>query len=322
MNFSDTSQNGQRSPGGPFSGQACPVIVGPTAVGKTGLVTALAERHTIEVISLDSRQIYHGLRIGTAQPTPAELAICPHHLIDFISPAEKYDAIRFRNDFESAYADITARGRKPVLVGGGGMYLTALRDGFMNILGRSPERLGEVRAQLEQKSDAEIRARLKEVDPISFRRIHGNDRYRSQRALEIFDISGRSMTSLQEDQEPDPSLGLEFPTFVLERPVEELDRRIAQRTEQMLEEGWIQETETALASFPGKCPGLMSIGYREIVLYLQGEMSREELDSRIILVTRQYAKRQRTWFRNAPHMGTGQPDSQATLVRIEALLST
>lgn len=322
MNSSSTSQNGPRSPGGPFSGKACPVIVGPTAVGKTGLVTALAERHPIEVISLDSRQIYHGLRIGTAQPTPAELAICPHHLIDFISPAEKYDAIRFRNDFESAYADITARGRKPVLVGGAGMYLTAIRDGFMKIPGSSPDRLAEVREKLEQESDGEIRARLKEVDPISFRRIHGNDRYRSQRALEIFDISGRSMTSLQEEQEPDSSLGLEFPTFVLERPVEELDRRIAQRTEQMLEEGWIQETETALASFPGKCPGLMSIGYREIVLYLQGELTREELDSRIILVTRQYAKRQRTWFRQVQGQAAFAPESSLLLEGIGRVLES
>ena len=298
MTSSPDSNPDKRPPGGPFAGQSCPVIVGPTAVGKTGLVTSLADRYPIEVISLDSRQIYHGLRIGTAQPTAEELAICPHHLVDFISPAEKYDAIRFRKDFEAVYSEIKGRGGVPILVGGAGMYLTALRDGFMEIPGHSEERLSEVRAVLDSLSDSEVRARLEKVDPESFARIHINDRYRSQRALEIFDISGRTMSDLKAEQIPDPSLGLEFPTFVLERPVEELDKRIAHRTELMLDEGWIEETKAALAEHPANCPGLMSIGYREIVQALQGDWVRDKLVSAIVLVTRQYAKRQRTWFRN------------------------
>ena len=113
--------------------RVCPVIVGPTAVGKTGLITRLAAEHPIEVISLDSRQIYRGLRIGTAQPTSEEQDVCAHHLIDFVSPDEKYDAIRFRNDFERVFEEISARGGRPILVGGAGMYLTAVRDGFLKI---------------------------------------------------------------------------------------------------------------------------------------------------------------------------------------------
>ena len=290
---------------------SCPVIAGPTAVGKTRLIAELASRRPIEVISLDSRQIYHGLRIGTAQPTAKELEVCPHHLIDFLSPAEKYDAMRFRRDFERVYREITGRGGMPVLVGGAGMYLTALRDGFLEVPGTSPAALAAVRAELEPLTDQEVRGRLEQVDPQSFAAIHPNDRYRSQRALEIHLLSGRPMSALKAEQKPDPSLGLAFPTFVLERPTAELDARIAARTAAMLADGWLEETESALADFPPDCPGLLSIGYREIVAYLQGHLDRADLAPAIVKVTRQYAKRQRTWFRHVPRVGQGLPDVAA-----------
>ena len=290
--------------------QRCPAIVGPTAAGKTGLITSLAKQHNIEVISLDSRQIYHGLRIGTAQPSAAELEACPHHLIDFVSPEEKYDAVRFRQDFARVYQEIIARGGQPILVGGAGMYLTALREGFMDIPGHSAERLAEVRQDLTKLSDEAIRQQLHDADPLSFRRIHTNDRYRSQRALEIFQIAGETMTDLMAKQQPDPVLGLEFPAFILERPVEELDARIDLRTGMMLEAGWLEETEAALAVHPADCPGLKSIGYREIVQWLAGDITREQLAPAIVLVTRQYAKRQRTMFRHLTAVGRWHPDSQ------------
>jgi tRNA dimethylallyltransferase len=304
--------------GGP---RICPAIVGPTAVGKTGLITRLAADHAIEVISLDSRQIYQGLRIGTAQPTAEELAICPHHLIDFVSPSEKFDAVRFRQEFEKVYLEITGRAGQPVLVGGAGMYLTALREGFMDIPGHSPERLATVRGELDPLTDDTIRKRLEQADPESFARIHPNDRYRSQRALEIFNISGETMTALTARQKPDPVLGLELPAFILARPVAELDGRIARRTDIMLDEGWIAETEAVLKSFPPKCPGLMSIGYREIVRWLEGELPRDQLSPAIVLVTRQYAKRQRTLFRNLPAEGTWHPDSAELIEAIKLSLN-
>jgi tRNA dimethylallyltransferase len=299
--------DGQVPPGGHSAGGICPVIVGPTAVGKTGLVTALAEIFPIEVISLDSRQIYHGLRIGTAQPTAAEQATCQHHLIDFLSPDDTYDAMRFRRDFETVYREIAGRGGVALLAGGAGMYLTALREGFMEIPGNSEDSLAAARAALDPLSDGDIRKRLETVDPVSFAEIHPNDRYRSQRALEIHLMSGRPMSRLKAEQRPDPALGLEFPTFVLERPVPELDARIAARTEQMLDEGWIEETRTALEKHAPDCPGLLSIGYREIVNHLQGSLAREDLAPEIIKVTRQYAKRQRTWFRQTAAAGRGGP---------------
>jgi len=289
----------------------CPAVVGPTAVGKTGLVIALAERLPIEVISLDSRQIYYGLRIGTAQPTPEEQAVCPHHLVDFVSPESKYDAIRFRADFERVYKEITGRGGVPLLVGGAGMYLTALREGFMDIPGHSPEKLAEVRVALEPLADEAIRDRLKTVDPTSWERIHANDRYRSQRALEIFDISGHTMTELSDTQTAAPSLGLDFPTFVLERPVAELDARIARRTLAMLQGRWVQETMAAMAVHSSGCPGLMSIGYREIVGWLERQIDEDDLLPSIVRVTRQYAKRQRTLFRHIPKVWSGSPDDEA-----------
>jgi len=298
----------------------CPAIVGPTAVGKTGLVTSLARNHPIEVISLDSRQIYHGLRIGTAQPTVEELAICPHHLVDFVSPAEKYDAMRFREDFQRVFIDIVGRGGVPLLVGGAGMYLTALREGFMKIPGSSPERLAEVRSSLDSLTDAKVRSRLEKVDPDSHAGIHANDRYRSQRALEVFELSGRPMSELKSEQKPDPALELEFPTFVLERSVAELDQRIDQRTRIMLDGGWIEETEEVLKDHPSDCPGLMSIGYREIIQFLRDDLARDELIPAIVLVTRQYAKRQRTWFRNIPSKSQGVPTSPELLDTIESCL--
>lgn len=290
------------------SGTVCPVIVGPTAVGKTALITALAREHPIEIISLDSRQLYRGLRIGTAQPTPDELAVCPHHLIDFLPPEETYDAARYRRDFCRVFEEITARGGKPVVVGGAGLYLTAIREGFFDL--DAPVRpLAEVRAELDALDDVEIRARLHAQDPAAWQRIHANDRYRSQRALEIGLVAGRPMSELSAHQHPRPALGLDFRVFVLERPVAELDARIAARTRAMLAGGWIEETRELLRSHPADCAGLASIGYREIVAHLQGGLAPAQVEEAIVRVTRQYAKRQRTWFRKVEAVVRGSPDS-------------
>ena len=299
----------------------CPVIVGPTAVGKTGLITSLAGKLPVEVISLDSRQIYSGLRIGTAQPTAEEQAVCPHHLVDFVSPEETYSAQRFREDFQRVFLEITSRGKKPILVGGAGLYLTVLQKGLMALGDDAEARLPEIREELDVWSDEAIRRELARVDPDSFDRIHANDRYRSQRALEIQRLTGRTMTELTDEQQPDPCLGLSYPTFVLERSVEELDVRIVRRTDLMLAGGWIEETETALAQHPANCPGLMSIGYREIVEFLAGRLTREDLAPTIVKVTRQYAKRQRTWFRHINAVVAGNPGSPELLPALTGTLT-
>jgi tRNA dimethylallyltransferase len=287
------------------------VIAGPTAAGKTALVVALASEYPIEVISLDSRQIYRGLRIGTAQPTSAEQARCVHHLIDFLDPEAVYTAQRFREDFCRVWLEIVGRGRLPILAGGAGMYLRAVTGGLLPLPDGSDRRLPAVRAAIAALDDAALAAELARVDPASHARLHPNDRYRRSRALEIHRLAGRPLSELTANQTPDPALGLEFPLFLLERPVAELDARIAARTDAMLATGWVEETRTLLRDHAPDCPGLRSIGYAEVVRFLTGELGGADLGPGIALATRRYAKRQRTWFRPLEREAAGSPDDPA-----------
>jgi len=296
-------------------------VVGPTGVGKTGLIVSLAGQFGIEVISLDSRQIYHGLRIGTAQPTAAEKAACPHHLVDFVPPDQTYSAARFRHDFAAAFQEIRRRGNQPVLVGGAGLYLAVLREGLFELPPGGARATDRVRAELDELSDREIRDRLQTADPESWHEIHPNDRYRSQRALEILAVFGRTRTELRRERVLQPCLDLDYRTVYLTRSVPELDQRLAARTEAMLAAGWLAETEGLLARYGPEAPGLQSIGYREIVAHLQGTLPVAELGRRIVTVTRQYAKRQRTWFRAEPAAATGAPEDPEVQAAIAAIVA-
>lgn len=296
----------------------CPVIAGPTAVGKTALVVALAARRPIEVISLDSRQVYRGLRIGTAQPTAEERAACPHHLVDFLPPTETYSARRYRDDFVRVYGEVRARGAAPVLVGGAGLYLTALSEGFFPVPEDAPD-LAVVRAELEALDDATLSAALRAVDPASHVRLHPHDRYRIQRALEIHRLTGRPFSEIRAAQAPDPALGLAFPTVVLERDLETLRARIAARTDAMLSGGWVGETAALLEAYDRDAPGLRTLGYREIVAHLLDGVSPDETAAAIVTATARYAKRQRTWFRPRPAVHRGTPEDPATLTILDEL---
>jgi tRNA dimethylallyltransferase len=291
--------------------------MGETGVGKTAVVVALAERLPIEVISLDSRQIYHGMRIGTAQPSAAERRLCRHHLIDFVSPRAQYSAAEYCRDFRAVYAEIRGRRQQPLVVGGAGFYLSALQEGLLEIAPAQTARLAEIRAQLEELSNAEVRRRLAVADPESWRRIHPHDRYRSQRALEITLLTGRTMTQCLRRHVPQPVLGLRFPVIQITRPGPELVRRIARRTAAMLSAGWIEETEMLMHEHGPSAPGLRSIGYQQIVAHMQGRLERADLPARIDLATRQYAKRQRTWFRGVATVGTVPPDAASVLALLK-----
>lgn len=301
------------TPGGPDRGGVCPVLAGPTGVGKTALVLELATRWPLEVISLDSRQIYRGLRLGTAQPTAAEQAVCRHHLIDFVPPDAAYSAARYRHDFAAAYADVRARGRLPLLTGGAGLYLAALERGLLRAPGLEPAAAARVRAALAPLTDDEVRSRLREADPASWARIPAGDRYRSRRALEICVATGRPMSAQVAAQVRDPVLGLRFPLVYVTRPRPELHQRIAARTRAMLRAGWIAETEALMREHGPEARALRAIGYREVVACIQGALPPGDLEERIVTATRRYAKRQQTWFRPLPKAAAGAPED--TVVR-------
>jgi len=301
-------------------GGVCPVLAGPTGVGKTALVHDLASRLPVEVISLDSRQIYRGLRIGTAQPTVEEQVACPHHLIDFVPPTEAYSAARFRRDFARVWREIRARGRTPLLVGGAGLYLAAVEKGLFRLPGLDAQAAARVRAQIDALPDEEVRARLHDADPVSWRRIPPADRYRSRRALEICVATGRPMSVLMAEQAPDPALGLRFPLVSVTRPRPELHARIAARTRAMLRAGWIAETEELMRIHGPDARALRAIGYREVIACLQGTLEPGEMEERIVAATRQYAKRQETWFRPLPKVATGAPEDSAVRAALERLI--
>jgi tRNA dimethylallyltransferase len=288
-------------------GLICPVIAGPTAVGKTSLVLELATEFPIEVVSLDSRQIYRGLRIGTAQPTTREKAACRHHLIDFLDPEQRYSAQRFRQDFEEVVPGIIGRGHLPVLVGGAGLYLRALTVGFFDLPHGSETRLPAVRRAVAALSDEDLARELRRVDPASADSLHPRDRYRRSRALEIYRLAGLPSSELAAQQRPNPALGLRYAAVRLARPVPEIDRRIRDRTAIMLAEGWIQETRDLLTRHRPDCPGLMSLGYAEIVRFLHDALPEDALADAIVLATRRYAKRQRTWFGKLDARASGPP---------------
>lgn len=295
------------------------MLVGPTAVGKTALVLRLTAEFPIEVISLDSRQIYRGLRIGTAQPTAAERAHCPHALVDFLPPEETYSAQRFRDDFTDSWRAAAARGRVPLLVGGAGLYLRAVAEGFFELPAGGTAALPDVRRRIEALDDAALDRRLAQVDPATAARLHPHDRYRRRRALEVYQLAGRPLSELVAEQRLRPALGLTFPTVVLQRPVSDLDRRIARRTDTMLADGWIDETRALLAAHAPDCPGLRSLGYAQIVQHLAGQLPGADLVPAIVLATRRYAKRQRTWFGKVEAAARGEPDDQAVLDALRRL---
>ena len=285
-------------------------LMGPTASGKTDLALQLADALPCEIISVDSALIYRGMDIGSAKPNAEILQKYPHHLIDILDPAQSYSAAQFRDDALQAMADITARGRIPLLVGGTMLYFKALTEGLAAMPSADPE----VRARLEQQAASEgwaaLHTELQRIDPVSAQRIHPNDPQRLLRALEVWHISGQTMTQLRakqslEKQQLLASNGAHLPynvaTFAIapqQRSV--LHERIAQRFQQMLEQGFIAEVEALRqrGDLHIDLPSMRAVGYRQAWAYLDGEYAYDEMIERGIIATRQLAKRQFTWLRS------------------------
>lgn len=275
-------------------------IMGPTASGKTGAAVALFQHLPIELISVDSALVYRDMNIGTAKPDAAILKQAPHHLIDIIDPTEAYSAAQFRVDALRLMADITARGKIPVLVGGTMLYFKTLQGG----LGDLPEANSEVRAKLDGEA-LEIgwpamHEKLAQIDPETAVRLKPTDSQRIQRALEVHAISGKTMTQLFAEQSSVtlPYRLLKLALLPSDRSV--LHQRIALRFDQMLADGFVDEVKALRNKYPtlhADLPSMRCVGYRQALQYLAGEIALPELRDNGIAATRQLAKRQLTWLR-------------------------
>ena len=273
-------------------------IMGPTASGKTALAMSLRQRFPVELISVDSALIYRGMDIGTAKPTAEELALAPHRLIDIRDPAESYSAADFRADALREMAAITAEGKIPLLVGGTMLYFKALLEGLTPLPAADPEVRAQIEKQAQELGWEALHRQLQQVDPVSAARIHPNDPQRLSRALEVFLISGKTLTELTKiSGETLPYNVQQFAIAPATR--EQLHQRIALRFEQMMAAGFEAEAKALFerGDLHTDLPSVRCVGYRQMWSYLEGEIDYDEMVYRGICATRQLAKRQMTWLR-------------------------
>ncbi|PKO87537.1 MAG: tRNA (adenosine(37)-N6)-dimethylallyltransferase MiaA [Betaproteobacteria bacterium HGW-Betaproteobacteria-12] len=277
------------------------LLMGPTASGKTAVAMALADRFPVELISVDSAQVFRDMDVGTAKPDRATLARYPHRLIDLISPEESYSAARFRTEALAAMGEITAAGKVPLLVGGTMLYFRALLHGLAEL----PQADAALRAELDAEAARlgwpAMHARLAELDPVTAARLHPGDSQRLQRALEICQLSGRPMSELlaESEKEVPPYEFLSLALLPAERAV--LHTRIARRFDEMLLAGLDDEVRRLRAQYrlSLNLPSMRCVGYRQVWEAQDGLMPRTEMRDRGVYATRQLAKRQITWLGNS-----------------------
>lgn len=273
-------------------------IVGPTAVGKTKLGVALAKAFDGEVLSADSMQVYRGMDIGTAKIKPEEMENIPHHFIDILDPEEEYSVKEFQEQATRLITKLNKQGKLPILVGGTGLYVQAVTHQFQFA---QTDRTEEVRLKwenfLKQHGTQALYEVLKERDPVYAKKVHPNNYRRVLRALEITELTGQSMSDYQQDWDKPSPYQLVMIGLTMER--DKLYERINQRVDQMIEQGLIDEVKALLARGLNaeQVTSLQAIGYKEIMLYLEGELSKEEAINLLKRNTRRFAKRQLTWFR-------------------------
>ncbi|WP_150539395.1 tRNA (adenosine(37)-N6)-dimethylallyltransferase MiaA [Actinobacillus vicugnae] len=273
-------------------------LMGPTASGKTDLAIALRQTLPVEVISVDSALIYKGMDIGTAKPSKAELALAPHRLIDILDPSESYSAMNFREDALREMAEISASGRIPLLVGGTMLYYKALLEGLSPLPSADPAIRAEIEAKAQKIGWGGLHTELLKIDPVAGTRINPNDSQRINRALEVFYITGKTMTELTAQQgEGLPYEVLQFAIAPQDRQV--LHHRIEQRFHKMMELGFLHEVEKlhTRQDLHKDLPSIRCVGYRQIWEFLDGDISLDEAVYKGICATRQLAKRQITWLR-------------------------
>ncbi len=278
--------------------------MGPTAAGKTRLAFDICERCDAEIVSVDSALVYRGLNIGSAKPTAAELARVPHHLIDIRDPSEVYSAADFRLDALEAMADITARGKLPLLVGGTMLYFKALIDGLADMPSVEPGVREAIEREAESKGWPALHGELQDCDPEVAAQIHPNHSQRIGRALEVFRSTGTPMSQWRADQpdEPLPYKTLQIAVAPADRS--QLHLRIEQRLEAMFAGGFVDEVRALYArgDLKRNLPAIRAVGYRQVWEHLEGESDTQTMRERALVATRQLAKRQYTWLRKWPDL--------------------
>jgi tRNA dimethylallyltransferase len=298
---------------------AIPALVGPTGTGKTELAVRLAARLPLEVIGVDSRQVYRFMDIGTAKPPPDVLESVPHRLVDIVDPDEAYNAGRFSRDARAAIDAAVGRGRIPLLVGGTGLYLKALSTGLVNAPATDEAVRAELNAEAASAGLDPLHRRLAGIDPQAAATIHPNDAVRIVRALEIHRITGAGPSALAGRGRAE-ALPVGIVALAVDRPI--LYRRLDQRFDRMMQAGWLEEVRALLAR--GYSPGLRSmqgIGYRELAAHLAGELDLDQAGARIRQATRNFAKRQLTWFRMTPGTTWAEATTPDDFDRVEQLLA-
>ena len=288
------------------------VLLGPTASGKSALAMSLAARFPLEIVCVDSGQVYRGMDIGTAKPTAEERARVPHHLLDVVDPTESYSAGRFRAEAIAAVQGILARGRIPLLVGGTMLYYRALAQGIDALPAAEPGLRAQIDARAARHGWPALHADLARVDPATAARLAPNDAQRIQRALEVFELTGQPMSELQTGARKAPPFALH--AFALVPPDRaQLHQRIAERFDRMLKDGLLDELRALRKRYAlsAHMPSMRCVGYRQGWACLESQYGVAELREKGIAATRQLAKRQLTWLKSLPGLEPAERLAQA-----------
>ncbi len=296
------------------------LLLGPTASGKSALAMQLAEQMPLEIVSVDSAQVYRGMDVGTAKPSAAERAAVPHHLIDIRDPADPYSTADFVRDATVAIREIRGRGKLPLLVGGTMLYAKALREGLSDLPSADPRVRARIEAEARELGWPALHSRLSKVDSTTAARLKPNDSQRIQRALEVFEASGMPMSALVEADKPSV-LNL---TVIALLPSDRarLHQRIEQRFDAMLKVGLVDEVRSLRArrDLSPDLPSMRAVGYRQAWSFIEGKTTLEEFRSAGIAASRQLAKRQMTWLRSMHDATVIDPSSTTTLADLTSRL--
>jgi len=290
------------------------VILGPTATGKSKLAIELAKEINDEIISADSMQVYRGMDIGTAKPTNEERQDIPHHLIDIRNPDEEWTVADFVDETNRLIKEIEKRKKVPLLVGGTGLYLWSLLEGYSFPLAPANK---EIRERLEKQPLSALYSQLSKTDPEAAKKIHPNDKKRIVRALEVYELTGKPISKLQNRNGTANSFAGSISKLIgLTLPREQLYKRIEQRVDHMIEKGLVEEVKGLLAKgFSKDLPSFQALGYKEVVKYLDGKWSKEEMIGELKKRTRHFARRQMTWFKRFKNVKWFSPEEPEKILQ-------